>query len=68
MSAIAFVAAHMALPDDEEGPYAQKDGAAKPPYPLGRRAGTPDPYAWEDIRVGKPDQVVGGVPMPHAER
>ena len=28
MSAIAFVAAHMALPDDEELPYEKKDGAA----------------------------------------
>ena len=28
MSAIAFVAAHMALPDDEERPYAQTDGTA----------------------------------------
>ena len=28
MSAIAFVAAHMALPDDEERPYAKKNGAA----------------------------------------
>ena len=28
MSAIAFVAAHMALPDDAERPYAKKDGEA----------------------------------------